>query len=447
MQSLDTAKEKIYNNMIIKQKGDFITMNFDTNCVHGSYRAESGEPQELPIVQSTTYRFYDCDEVAKCFDLTSGDYFYSRLANPTVAALEGKMTLLEGGTAAVATSAGQSATLVTALNICGAGDHILCSANVYGGTNNLFGVTLKKVGIETTFISPDASKEELLAAAKPNTKMVFAETLGNPALSVLDFEKFSAVAKELKVPLVVDNTLATPYLCRPFEHGANIVTHATTKYADGHATALGGIVIDGGNFDWAASGKFPMMTEPDESYHGLVYTEAFPKSAFAIKIRAQLIRDFGCIMAPQNAFLTHLGLETLHLRMERHCENAMALAKFLEKHEKVDWVFYPGLEGNPYYDNYKKYMPKGAGGVLTFGVKGGTQAGKKFISGLKVASLAVHVGDIRTCVLHPSSTTHRQLSEADQIKAGIKPELIRVSVGCENIDDIIADFDCALKNI
>ncbi|MBR3691132.1 MAG: O-acetylhomoserine aminocarboxypropyltransferase/cysteine synthase [Clostridia bacterium] len=420
-------------------------LHIESNCIHGTYRAASGQPQTLPIVQSTTYRYYDSADVAKLFDLDSADHMYSRISNPTVNALEEKMALLEDGTAAVCTSSGQAASLTACLNICTAGDHILCSSNVYGGTSNLLGVSLKKLGIETTFLTPELTREEILAKARPNTKLIFGETLGNPALSVLDFEKYASVAKELNIPFIVDNTLATPYLCRPLEHGANIVVHSTTKYSDGHALAVGGCVIDGGNFDWRAAGKYPGLCEPDESYHGLVYVDKFPTCPFALKLRAQLLRDFGCTMSPMNAFLTHLGLETLHLRMERHVKNAQALAEYLAKSPYVDWVFYPGLADNPYYELSKKYMPLGAGGVLTFGIKGGLAAGNEFVKQLKLFSLAVHVGDIRSCVLHPSSTTHRQLSEAEQIAAGIKPELIRVSVGCENIEDIIADFEQALK--
>ena len=418
---------------------------FNTNCVHGTYRAKSGEPQELPIAQSTTYRYYDSADVAKLFDLDSADHMYTRISNPTVSALEEKMALLEGGTAAVCTSSGQSATLTACMNIAGAGDHILCSANVYGGTHNLLGTTFAKLGIETDFIPADATLEQIIAMGKPNTKLIFGETLGNPALSVLDFEKYSAAAKALGIPLVVDNTLATPWLCRPLEHGANIVIHSTTKYSDGHALAVGGVVIDGGNFDWRASGKYPGMTEPDDSYHGIVYVDKFPTCPFAVKLRGQLLRDLGCVQSPMNAFLTHLGLETLHLRMKCHCENAHALAEYLQKSPYVDWVFYPGLEDNPYHALSRKYMPRGAGGVLTFGIRGGLAAGNEFVKHLKLVSLAVHVGDIRTCVLHPSSTTHRQLTEEEQIAAGIRPELIRVSVGCEDISDIIADFEQALK--
>ncbi len=420
-------------------------LSFNSACVHGTYRAQSGQPQELPIAQSTTYRYYDTADVAAMFDLKSDNHMYTRISNPTVAALEGKMNLLEGGVAAVATSSGQSAILMALLNICQAGDHILASTNIYGGSHNLIAVTFEKLGISHTLINPNASLEEIIAAATPNTKVLFAETIANPALTVLDFEKWSAAAKAIGVPLMVDNTLATPYCCRPLELGADIVLHSTTKYSDGHATSVGGIVIDGGSFDWEASGKYPQLTQPDESYHGLVYTKEFGKSAYAVKLRSQLLRDFGAVMAPQNAFLTHLGLETLHLRMQRHCENALALAKHLQQSPYVQWVNYPGLETSTDHSLATKYLPKGCGGVLAFGVKGGLAAGKTFIENLEMTSLVVHVGDLRTSVLHPSSTTHRQLSEADQLAAGIRPELIRVSIGIEDIADIIADFDQALE--
>lgn len=422
-------------------------MSFETQCVHGAYKAESGQPQVLPIVQNTTYRYYNSEDVAKLFDLKSGDFMYTRLGSPTVNALEEKMALLEGGTAGIATSSGMAASFLTIGNLCNAGDHVIAAANIYGGTHNLFGVSLKRLGIEVSFVNQDAPYEEIMSYVRPETKAVFGETLGNPALSVLDFEKFSKVAKAAGVPLVVDNTLASPALCRPIEHGADIVLQSTTKFADGHASCVGGVVVEAGTFDWAASGKFPGMVEPDESYHGLSFFEKFKDCAFSVRARAVMLRDFGSTMAPMNAYLTHQGLQTLHLRMERHCENALALAKFLESHEMVDWVFYPGLESNPYYELAQKYLPKGAGGVLSFGVKGGKAAGEKFLSNLKLTSIVVHVGDIRTSVLHPASTTHRQLSEEEQVAGGIKPELIRVSVGLENIEDIKADFDQALKAV
>ncbi|MEG2648344.1 MAG: O-acetylhomoserine aminocarboxypropyltransferase/cysteine synthase family protein [Anaerovoracaceae bacterium] len=420
---------------------------FNTNCIHAGYKAENGKPQVLPIVQNTTYRYYNSEDVAKLFDLESDDFMYTRLGSPTVNALEAKMAALEGGTAAIATSSGQAANMIAMLNICQAGDHIISASNIYGGTHNLFGVTFAKMGIETTFVSPNESLEEILAKAKPRTRAIFGESLGNPALGVLDFEKFSKIAKELGVPLIVDNTLATSYLCQPLSHGADIVTHSTTKYSDGHATCVGGMIIEGGKFDWAAGNKYPELTDPDPSYHGLKYFEKFGDQAFCVKLRAQMLRDLGCTMSPMNAFLTFQGLDTLHLRMERHSDNALALATYLENHPKVDWVNYPGLAGNEYYDLAKKYLPKGTSGVLSFGVKGGKAAGEELLSYLELTSIVVHVGDIRTSVLHPASTTHRQLSEEDQIAGGIRPELIRCSVGCEDIDDIIADFDQALAKL
>lgn len=418
---------------------------FETACVHGSYKAESGEPQQLPIIQNTTYRYYNAKDVADLFDLESGGYFYSRLGNPTVNALEEKMALLEGGTAGLAASSGQSATLMTMLNICKAGDHIISSTSIYGGTFNLLGVTLRKMGIEVTFIDQEITLDEILSSKRPNTKVLFAETLSNPALTVLDFEKFSSAAKKMGIPLIIDNTLATPALCRPIEHGVDIVIQSTTKYADGHGSSLGGMVVEAGTFDWSLEGKFPEMTEPDPSYHGLKFYEKFGNTAFALKLRAQMLRDMGCTMSPMNAYLTHQGLQTLHLRMERHSDNALALANFLQSNKNVEWVTYPGLEKDKNYELARKYLPKGASGVLTFGVKGGITAGEKFLEKLELASIVVHVGDIRTSVLHPASTTHRQLSDVEQLKAGIKPELIRVSVGIESINDIIADFENALK--
>lgn len=426
---------------MMKNKG------FDTKCVHGTYKAESGQPQVLPIVQNTTYRYYNAQDVAELFDLESPNHMYTRLGSPTVDALEQKMALLEGGTAGMATSAGMAASMVTFLNICNAGDHIIAATNIYGGTFNLLSVSLARLGIETTFIDQDISVEEIVKYAKPNTKALFGETLGNPALSVLDIEKFAEAAKQMGVPLIVDNTLATPALCRPIEHGANIVIQSTTKFADGHASALGGCVVEGGNFDWAANDKFPNMAQPDESYHGLNFYEAFGETAFCTRLKAVLIRDFGCTMAPMNAYLTHQGLQTLPIRMEKHSQNALALAKYLKNHPKVDFIIYPGLEGDKYYDLAQKYLPNGASAVLSFGVKGGREAGEKLLEKLKLASIVVHVGDIRTSVLHPASTTHRQMTEEQQLAAGLDPGLIRVSVGLESIDDIIADFEQALEEI
>ncbi len=426
---------------MIKNKG------FDTKCVHGTYKAESGQPQVLPIVQNTTYRYYNAKDVAELFDLESPNHMYTRLGSPTVDALEQKMALLEGGTAGMATSAGQAASLITFLNICNAGDHIIAASNIYGGTYNLLSVSLKRLGIETTFIDQDISVEEIVKLAKPNTKALFGETLGNPALSVLDIEKFAEAAKIMGVPLIVDNTLASPALCRPIEHGANIVIQSTTKFADGHASCVGGCVVEGGNFDWAANDKFPNLAQPDESYHGLNFYEKFGNAAFCTRLKAVLIRDFGCTMAPMNAYLTHQGLQTLPIRMEKHSENALALAKYLKNHPKVDFIVYPGLEGDKYYDLGKKYLPDGAGAVLSFGVKGGRAAGEKFLENLELSSIVVHVGDIRTSVLHPASTTHRQMTDEQQLAAGISPSLIRVSVGLESIDDIIKDFEQALAKI
>lgn len=419
---------------------------FDTNCVQGTYSPKPGEPRVCPIVQSTTFSYDDSDYVADLFDLKVGGSFYTRLGNPTADAFEGKMNLLEGGSGALALSSGQSASFFAIINICQAGDHVICSSNIYGGTFNLFDVSLRKLGIEFTFVDPDSSAETILACAKTNTKAVFGETIANPGMNVLDFEKFTSIARILNVPFIVDNTLATPYLCRPFEHGANIVIHSATKYTDGHATSVGGIIIDGGNFNWD-NGKFPGLTDPDPSYHGLRYYEAFGPAAYIVKARVQLLRDYGCTPSPFNAFMFHLGLETLHLRMERHSVNALRLAEFLSNHSCVEWVKYPGLKSDPYYELGRKYMPKGASGILSFGIKGGAEAGKELIKHMDLVHLVVHLGDLRTSILHPASTTHRQLSEEQQIEAGIMPEMIRVSVGIEDVEDIISDFDKALRAV
>lgn len=425
---------------------------FETRCVHGAYKAESAQPQNLPIIQSTTYRYYNAHDVAELFDLESPNHMYTRLGSPTVDALEQKMALLEYGTAGMATSSGQAANLIAILNIAEAGDHILSGTNIYGGTYNLFNVTLRKLGIDVEFIDQDMPVEEIVAKARPNTKALFGETLGNPALSVLDLEKFAKAANEMGVPFIVDNTLATPALCRPIEYGAHIVTHSTTKFADGHGTSVGGCVIESGTFDWTvkdADGnlKFPSMAAPDESYHGLNFYETFGEAAFCTRLKAVLVRDLGCTMAPMNAYLTHQGLQTLDVRMERHVKNAKAVAEFLANHPKVDWIVYPGLPGDKYYDLAQKYLPKGASAVMSFGVKGGRAAGEKLLENLQLASVVVHVGDIHTSVLHPASTTHRQLSEEAQLAAGIDPGLIRLSVGLETVEDIIADFDQALAKI
>lgn len=425
---------------------------FETRCVHGAYKAESAQPQNLPIVQSTTYRYYNAPDVAELFDLDSPNPMYARLGSPTVDALEQKMALLEFGTAGMAASSGQSANLIALLNICEAGDHVLSGTNIYGGTYNLFNVTLRKLGIDVEFFDQDMPVEDIVALQRPNTKALFGETLGNPALSVLDIEKFAKAANAMKVPLIVDNTLATPALCRPIEWGAHIVTHSTTKFSDGHGTSIGGCVIEGGNFDWTVKDddgnlKFPSMAAPDESYHGLNFYEKFGQAAFCTRLKAVLVRDLGCTMSPMNAYLTHQGLQTLDVRMERHVKNAKAVAAFLKNHPMVDWIVYPGLEGDKYYDLAQKYMPKGASAVMSFGVKGGREAGEKFLENLDLCSIVVHVGDIHTSVLHPASTTHRQLSEEAQLAAGIDPGLIRLSVGLENVDDIIADLDQALNKV
>ncbi|MBP6491708.1 MAG: O-acetylhomoserine aminocarboxypropyltransferase/cysteine synthase [Clostridia bacterium] len=419
---------------------------FNTNCVQGTYKPKPGEPRVLPIVQSTTFSYDDSDYVADLFDFNAEGSFYTRLGNPTTDSFEGKMNLLEGGVGALAVSSGQSASFFSIVNICQAGDHVISSANIYGGTFNLFDVSLRKLGIDFTFVDPDSSEEEILSCVKPNTKALFGETIANPGMNVLDFVKFSSIAKKLDIPFIVDNTLATPYLCRPFELGANIIIHSATKYTDGHATSVGGIIIDGGNFNWE-NGKFPCLTEPDPSYHGMKYVEKFGPAAYIIKARGQLIRDYGCTPSPFNAFMFHLGLETLHLRMERHSENALKLAEFLSSHPSVSWVKYPGLKSDPYFDLAQKYMPKGASGILSFGIKGGAKAGKELIKHLDMVQLVVHLGDLRTSILHPASTTHRQLSEQQQIESGILPEMIRVSVGIEDINDIMNDFDKALRAV
>ncbi len=419
---------------------------FNTKCIHGSYLPKSGEPQVMPMVQSTTYRYYDNDEVAALFDLESSGSFYSRLGNPTVDNLEAHIALLEGGTGAICTSSGQAANLICMLNIAKTGDHIISSNSIYGGTFNLFSVTLKKMGIDVEFVDQDLEFEELKKYVKPNTKAIFAETLANPKLSVLDIEKFKKLSEFAGVLLIVDNTLATPALLNPIEYGADIVTHSTTKYIDGHGNCVGGCVVEAGTFDYS-SGKYPEFIEPDDSYHGIVFYEKFGDKAFTVKLRAQMLRDLGTTMSPMNAFLTDNGLKTLALRMERHSQNALELAKFLNNHDKVSYVTYPGLSGDKYYELSKKYMKKGQSGVLSFGIKGGYDAGVKLIKNLKLTSLVVHVGDINTSTLHPASSTHRQLSEDELKAAGIGFELIRVSVGLCDIEDIIEDFDNAFKCI
>ncbi|MBQ8784000.1 MAG: O-acetylhomoserine aminocarboxypropyltransferase/cysteine synthase [Clostridia bacterium] len=418
----------------------------NTNCLHAGYTPKNGEPRVLPIYQSTTYKYDSSEEMGKLFDLEASGYFYTRLQNPTNDAVAAKIAALEGGVAAVLTSSGQAASFYSVFNICSAGDHVVSSAAIYGGTFNLFSVTMKKLGIDFTFVSPHATEEELNAAFKENTKLVFAETLSNPSLEVLDIELFARVAHAHGVPLIVDNTFPTPVNCRPFEFGADIVTHSTTKYMDGHATQVGGVIVDSGNFDWTQNDKFPGLTTPDDSYHGITYTERFGKGAYITKAVVQLMRDLGSIPAPQNSFLLNLGLETLPLRVERHCENALAVARMLKDNENVSWVKYPGLEGDAQYDVAKKYMPNGTSGVISFGVKGGREAATKFLDSLKLASVVTHVADCRTCALHPASTTHRQLTDAQLEECGVKSDLIRLSVGIEHIDDILEDIKQALEN-
>lgn len=416
-----------------------------TTCIQGGYTPKKGEARVLPVYQSTTFKYDTSEQMARLFDLEDSGYFYSRLQNPTCDAVAAKICELEGGVGAILTSSGQAASFLAIFNLCGAGDHIVSSAAIYGGTSNLFTVTMKKLGIEVTLVDPDASKEELRAAFRPNTKALFAETLSNPSMAVLDFEKFAAVAHEQGVPLVVDNTFATPINCRPIEWGADIVTHSTTKYMDGHAMAVGGAIVDSGRFDWMAHAeKFPGLTTPDESYHGIVYAEKFGKGAYITKATAQLMRDLGSIPSPMNAFLLNVGLETLHLRTQRHCENAQKVAEFLSGHERVAWVNYAGLADNPYHALAEKYMPGGTCGVMAFGIKGGRDAAVRFMDHLKLAAIVTHVADARTCILHPASHTHRQMTEEQLAEAGISPDLIRFSVGIENAEDIIEDLRQAL---
>lgn len=417
----------------------------ETLCVQAGWTPKKGEPRVLPIYQSTTFKYDTSEQMARLFDLEDSGYFYTRLQNPTNDAVAAKIAALEGGVAAMLTSSGQAANFYAIFNICEAGDHFISSSAIYGGTFNLFSVTLKKLGIEVTFISPEASEEEIEAAIRPNTKALFGETVSNPSLDVLDIEKFARVAHRNGMPLIVDNTFPTPINCRPFEWGADIVVHSTTKYMDGHATSVGGVIVDSGNFDWDAhAGKYPGLCTPDESYHGLTYTKAFGKMAFITKATAQLMRDLGSIQSPQNAFLLNLGLETLHLRMPRHCENALKVAQYLQNDPRVAWVNYCDLPGNKFYDLAKKYMPNGSCGVISFGLKGGREESIKFMDSLKFVAIVTHVSDARTCVLHPASHTHRQLSDEQLIEAGVRPDLIRLSVGIENVDDIINDIKQAL---
>ncbi len=418
----------------------------ETKCLHAGYTPENGGPGVMPIVQSTTYRFDSTEHVAELFDMPT-ECMYSRFANPTCDAVEKKIAALEGGSGAMLTSSGQAASLLSILNLCNAGDSFVSTTTIYGGTVNLFSVTLKKLGIECIWVNPNASDEEIKAAFKPNTKALFGETIANPALNVFDIERFANIAHDMGVPLIVDNTFATPILCRPFEFGADIVVHSTTKYMDGHAVQGGGVIVDSGKFDWAASGKFPEFTEPDESYHGVVYTRDFGNMAYIIKARMQLMRDFGCYPAANSAFLLNLGLETLPVRMERYCYNATKVAQFLSESDKIEYVTYPGLSTDKNYTLAQKYLPKGTCGVIAFSIKGGRPAAVRFMDALELASIEVHVADIRTCVLHPASATHRQLTDEQLVAAGIDGGLIRFSVGLENVEDIIADVKQALENV
>lgn len=418
----------------------------ETVCVQGGWTPKKGEPRVVPIYQSTTFRYETSEQMARLFDLEESGYFYTRLQNPTNDVVAAKIAELEGGVGAMLTSSGQAANFYAIFNICEAGDHFVCSSTIYGGTFNLYTVTLKKLGIDVTLIDPDDDESTIEAAFRPNTKALFGETLSNPGMHVLDIEKFARIAHRHGVPLIVDNTFATPINCRPFEWGADIVTHSTTKYMDGHATCVGGAIVDSGNFDWEArADKFPGLTRPDESYHGLTYTRAFGKMAYITKATAQLMRDLGSIQAPQNAFLLNLGLETLHLRMARHCENAQKVAEFLESCPQVAWVNYPGLKNDKYHALAQKYMPHGTCGVIAFGLKGSREDAIRFMDRLKLAAIVTHVADARTCVLHPASHTHRQLSDEQLIEAGVAPDLIRLSVGIENADDIIADLRQAMN--
>jgi O-acetylhomoserine (thiol)-lyase len=420
----------------------------ETICIQSGWHPKNGEPRVLPIYQSTTFKYESSDQLGKLFDLEEEGYFYTRLQNPTNDAVASKICELEGGVAAMLTSSGQAATFYAVFNICEAGDHVICSSTIYGGTYNLLGVTLKKCGIECTFVEPDSPEEELNQAFKENTKAVFAESVSNPTLVILDIEKFANLAHSHGVPLIIDNTFATPINCRPFEWGADIVTHSTTKYMDGHAVSVGGCIVDSGNFDWLAhADKFPGLTTPDESYHGIVYAEKFGKGAYITKATSQLMRDLGAIQSPQNAFLLNIGLETLHLRVPRHCENAQKVAEYLEKKEEVAWVNYAGLPSNKYYSLARKYMPDGVCGVISFGLKGGRQASTKMMDQFKLVSIVTHVADARTSVLHPASHTHRQMSDEQLIAAGVAPDLIRLSVGIENVEDIIEDLEQAISKL
>lgn len=420
----------------------------ETTCVQGGYTPKNGEPRQIPIVQSTTFKYDTSDDMAKLFDLEASGYFYTRLQNPTNDYVAAKIAELEGGTAGMLTSSGQAANFYAVFNIANAGDHVVAVSAIYGGTFNLFNVTMRKMGVDFTFISPDSTEEEIEAAFKPNTKAVFGETIANPALRMFDIELFAKVAHRHGVPLIVDNTFATPINCRPIEWGADIVTHSTTKYMDGHGAAVGGAIVDGGKFDWMAhADKFPGLCTPDDSYHGITYAEKFGKEgAFIIKCTAQLMRDFGSIQSPQNAFLLNLGLESLHVRMQRHCQNGLAVAKYLASDPRIAWVKYPSLEGDKDYELAKKYCPDGTCGVVSFGVKGGRKAAEEFMKGLKIVAIETHVADARSCCLHPASSTHRQLTDKELVDAGVSPDLVRLSCGIENSQDLIDDIKQALDN-
>ena len=417
----------------------------ETLCVQGGYKPGNSEPRTLPIYQSTTYKYDSADHLGDLFDLKADGHMYSRISNPTLACVEAKIAEMEGGIGAMLVSSGQAANLTAVLNITSAGQNIISLASIYGGTVNLFAVTLKKMGIEVRFATPEMSDEEIEAMMDENTRLLFGETVANPALVVFDIERYANLAHKHHMPLVVDNTFATPVLCRPFEYGCDIVTHSTTKYMDGHATVVGGCIVDSGKFDWSVGGRYPELTTPDDSYHGVVYTESFGPAAYVTKARVQMLRDMGNTMSPMAAFLLNLGLETLALRMERHCENALAVAKFLENHQCVDWVDYPLLPGNAQYKLAQKYLSKGACGVISVGIKGGRAAATKFLDNLKLLNIVVHVADARSCALHPASTTHRQLTEEQLNACGVKPEQVRLSIGIENIEDILADLDQALR--
>ena len=421
----------------------------NTKCVQGGYTPGNGEPRQIPIIQSTTFKYATSEDMGKLFDLEADGYFYTRLQNPTNDYVAAKIRDLEGGTAAMLTSSGQAANFYAVFNVANCGDHVVASSTIYGGTYNLFHVTMRKMGIEFTFVEPDCTDEELEAAFRPNTKAVFGETIANPALTVFDIERFAKAAHAHGVPLIIDNTFATPVNCRPFEWGCDIVTHSTTKYMDGHGAGVGGCIVDSGKFDWMAhADKFPGLCTPDDSYHGITYAEKFGQAgAFITKCTAQLMRDFGSIQSPQNAFLLNLGLESLHVRMARHCENGLAVAKFLKDHPKVSFVTYPGLEGDKYYDLAQKYMPNGTCGVVSFGVKGGRKAAETFMKHLKLAAIETHVADARTCCLHPASATHRQMNDAELVAAGITPDLVRMSCGIEDAADLIADIEQALAQV